>query len=488
MYAAHLPSPHDIADKGSAQARPDLPRTIGLWGALGLMLGVTIGSGIFETPASVAAQTTATWQVMALWIAGGVLSLLGALTFAELATILPKSGGLFNFLADGLGRAGRPTAFVFGWMYMLIIKPSAAAGIATITAKNLRVLLGVPPDRWSIPWVTCAILLVLTLLSLPGLRLGARLSVVLTSAKVLALAMIVASAASLALGGLTQSDAPGGVIDLGIGAAGARSATGESAMGPLGWLAFMGAMVGAMSGVLWSYDGWNDVGSVAGEVERPQRTLPRALILGTLLITLIYLAVNAAYLSVVSAEEMRALANTPGAPSVASVLMTRALGPSGAMVVVGMIVLSTLGSSFASVTTGARVTFAQAREGLLFAPLASIHPKFKTPHVSLWVQLAFSCACMAFYGTFEKLAGAFTFGMWIFYGLAACAIIVLRRTQPNIERPFRCPGYPLVPLLFVGSALFMTVLLIYEKPQDSLISLGVMALGVPVYYVWERCR
>lgn len=456
------------------------------------MLGVTIGSGIFETPASVAAQTDATWQVMALWIAGGVLSLLGALTFAELATILPKSGGLFNFLADGLGRAGRPTAFVFGWVYMLIIKPSAAAGIAVVTAKNLRVLLGVPAERWSDVWVTCGILLVLTLLSLPGLRLGARLSVVLTSAKVLALAAIVASAALLALGVLTRSDAPGGVIDLSSQASGASGVVGENAMGSLGWLAFMGAMVGAMSGVLWSYDGWNDVGSVAGEVERPQRTLPRALILGTLLITLIYLAVNVAYLSVVSAEEMRALASARGGggggPSVASVLMTRALGPSGAMVVVGMIVLSTLGSSFASVTTGARVTFAQAREGLLFAPLASIHPRFQTPHVSLWVQLAFSCACMAFYGTFEKLAGAFTFGMWIFYGLAACAIFVLRRTRPDIERPFRCPGYPVVPTLFVGSALFMTVLLIYQNPRDSLISLGVMALGLPVYFLWERWK
>ncbi len=420
------------------------------------------------------------------------LSLLGALTFAELATILPKSGGLFNFLADGLGRAGRPTAFVFGWVYMLIIKPSAAAGIAVVTAKNLRVLLGVPAERWSDVWVTCGILLVLTLLSLPGLRLGARLSVVLTSAKVLALAAIVASAALLALGVLTRSDAPGALIDLSRQAAGASGVADGNATSPLGWLAFMGAMVAAMSGVLWSYDGWNDVGSVAGEVERPQRTLPRALILGTLLITLIYLAVNVAYLSVVSAEEMRGVAGTGGGggggPSVASVLMTRALGPSGAMVVVGMIVLSTLGSSFASVTTGARVTFAQAREGLLFAPLASIHPRFQTPHVSLWVQLAFSCACMAFYGTFEKLAGAFTFGMWIFYGLAACAIFVLRRTRPDIERPFRCPGYPVVPMLFVGSALFMTVLLIYEKPQDSLVSLGVMALGLPVYFLWERWK
>jgi basic amino acid/polyamine antiporter, APA family len=465
--------------------RPDLPRTIGFIGALGIMLGVTIGSGIFRTPASIAASLREPWQVVLVWVIGGVLSLLGALTFAELAAMMPRSGGLYNFLASGLGRAGRPIAFVFGWTYMLITKPLAAGGIALVCTEHLRQLvpfspldsimasLGASPQQAPINsniLVTCGILTLLTLLNLPGLRLGAAIGVVLTSLKVMALAAIVLAALLLRSATVGEASIPA-VADL----------AGVSASG--GWRALVAAYTAAMAGVLWTYDGWNDVGSVAGEVREPQRTLPRALIVGTLLIMTLYVAVNLSYMCVLSLGEMAAL-NEPGKPTVVAVVMERLAGGSAATIVVLMIVLSTLGSSFASVITGARVTFAQARDGLLFSPLAKIHPTWQTPHVALWVQLLFSCLCLVGFQTFERLTGGFTFTMWIFYGLAGASIFVLRSTQPQAERPFRCPGYPIVPALFVLSALLMTVLNIQADWKGSAIWLGILLAGVPVYFVW----
>ncbi len=464
--------------------RPDLPRTIGFVGALGIMLGVTIGSGIFRTPASIAANLSEPWQIIVVWVVGGVLSLLGALTFAELAAMMPRSGGLYNFLASGLGRVGRPIAFVFGWTYMLITKPLAAGGIALVCTEHLRQLvsftpldsmmgsLGASPPQAAINsniLVTCAILTLLTVLNLPGLRLGAGIGVVLTSLKVLALAAIVLAALFLRSAIVGDSVSP--------------AVAAQADATPAGVWAMMAGFTAAMAGVLWTYDGWNDVGSVAGEVRQPQRTLPRALIVGTLLIMTLYVAVNLSYMRVLSLDEMAAL-NEPGKPTVVAVVMERLAGAWASTIVVLMIVLSTFGSSFASVITGARVTFAQARDGLLFSPLARIHPRWQTPHIALWVQLSFSCLCLVGFQTFERLAGGFTFTMWIFYGLAGASIFVLRITQPLADRPFRCPGYPVVPGIFVLSALVMTALSIQVDPLQSLIWLGILLAGVPVYFVW----
>ncbi len=435
---------------------PDLSRRIGVWAALSITIGVTIGSGIFQTPGSIAREVGSPALILVLWGVGGVLSVLGAIAFAELAAMFPRSGGIYNFLREAYGPG---VAFVFGWTYLLLTKPFAAAGIAFTCAEYLHPILG-----WerSSAWITtCGLLIATTLVNLRRVEIGSGVSIALTLLKVLALVAIVLLALAV----------PGG------DGANLRPVP---TPGPL--LLAMGA---AMSSILWTYDGWSDLGSIAGEVRDPARNLPRIYLLAALALTAIYLAVNAVYLWVVPIPVLR----DPAALPVATLTAERLGVPRAATVIGLIVVLSTFGATHAAVTTGARVTFGQARDGLLFRFLARISPRTGQPAVSLWVQLAMSLAAvLVTIGAeqFAELAGGFVFTMWIFYGLAALAVIVLRVRRPDAPRPFRCWGYPVVPLLFAGAAVAMTALSIADNPGRTLPWLGVLIAGLPVYLVWRR--
>lgn len=427
----------------------DLPRRIGFVGGSAIMVGVIIGSGIFRTPPAIAQHLGSPAVILGLWLVGGVLSLFGALTYAELGTMFPRSGGIYVFLHQGLGPA---VAFVFGWTYMLITKPMAAAGIAVVFAEHVNTLWG---TEWDTRITTCVMLILLTGMNTIGMRLGAGVAVLLTSLKVAALAGIVAL--GLALGqGSAANFAPG------------PSPT-----------PFLLALAPVLAQILWTYDGWSDVGAVAGEVREPQKKLPRIFLLGTALTVLLYLAVNAVYIAMVPLDEMR------GMPTVAPEVMRRLLGKAGATVVTVMVLISTLGATHASIITGARVTFAQARDRLLFGFLGRVHPRYHTPAVSLWVQAGLSCVAVLGLKRFEPLTAGFVFTMWIFYALAAAAVIVLRVRRPDLPRPYRCWGYPVVPLLFILSAAIITVLSIRDSPRSTLPWLAVLAAGAPIYYLWN---
>lgn len=431
-----------------------LPRSVGIIGALGVMVGIIIGSGIFRTPTSIANQIESPTLILALWGLGGVFSLLGALTFAELACMYPQSGGVYVFIREGFGKGA---AFVFGWTYMLITKPAAAAGIAVLVGETLNRLLGTHIDN-RIP--TSIILVVFTVINVLGVRGSAAVAVVLTSLKAAVLAAIIILAYTLT--------------------AHAPSAPAEKAFVPT---PLWSAIVAVMSSVLWTYDGWSDVGAIAGEVKNPQRNLPRIYLLGTLLVTALYVAINAAYMHVIPLSQMRAL------DTVAPDVMSRLVGPIGATIVAVAVIVSSIGSTHGSVLTGARVTFQQARDGLLFAPLGRVHPKFQTPAVALWVQMCLSLVATWALQTFDKLAGSFVFTMWIFYGLAGISIFVLRVRQPDMVRPFRCPGYPIVPAIFVLSAGLMIALsLIGPEWKQNAMWVGLLLAGFPVYYVWNKFR
>lgn len=438
----------------SPQSRTsDLPRKIGVIGGLGVMVGVIIGSGIFRTPASIAGQLDSPALILGLWVVGGILALLGALTYAEMATMFPQSGGVYVFIREAFGR---PCAFVFGWTYMLITKPSAAAGIAVLVGETLNRLLDV---NWDIRITTTVILVVFTAINTVGVREGAGVAVVLTALKIGVLAAIVALGVSL----VPTSDS------------GAAST-------PLPSIPLWSALVVTMSAILWTYDGWSDIGAIAGEVERPSRNLPLIYISGTLLVIGLYLAVNAVYMHVLPLDQMR------GLPTVAPEVMQRLIGPAGATIIAIAIIVSAVGSTHSSIMTGARVTFQQARDGLLFSPLAAIHPRFQTPHVALLVQMTLSVAATWWLDTFERLTGSFVFTMWIFYGLAGIAIFILRIRRPDVPRAFRCPGYPVVPAIFVLAAVAMTTLEIRRDPAQSAVWLGILAAGFPMYYVWSALR
>ncbi len=449
------------ASGAAVPARPDLPRKVGFWGAIAVLVGVVIGSGIFQTPPEIARHVGDPWLILGLWLGAGLIALCGALTFAELATRFPHSGGLYVFIREGFGSC---PAFVFGWTYMLITKPAAAAGIAIIFAEHFNALTAL---GWSPQYLTCAALVALTLVNALGVRGSTRLAMVLTGFKYAALLAIIGLGAAAAFRGQGAG---------GFGAA--------PAPGPL-----LESIVPVMAAIMWTYDGWSDVGAIAGEVKDPRRTLPRVYIAGTLSVIAVYLLVNAVYLWHIPLAEMGA------AKTVAPLLMERLIGPAGAAAVAFIIIVSTLGSSHASVMTGARVTFAQSRDGLLFRFLSRVHPRYETPAVAMWVQCGLSCAAVLVLQSFARLAGTFVFTMWIFYGMGAAALLVIRRRAsagraggaPALDGAvFRVPGYPVVPGLFIGASVLMTALSIRHDPEATLTWLGVLVAGAPVYVVWRR--
>lgn len=435
-----------------------LPRRIGFWGASAVMVGIMIGSGIFRTPTTIAQNLGSPTLILSLWAAGGLLSLFGALTYAELACMYPSSGGVYVFIREGLGR---PAAFTFGWTYLLISKPLAAAGIAWVFGDHVNQLLGV---EWDVRIITIVILGVLTLISTIGLGVDTGLAMLLTALKVLALAAIIIVALVLLRGSASHFTPTGAPKPL------------SAALAPV------------LAAIMWTYDGWSDVGAIAGEVKEPSRRLPRIYLAGTAAVTGLYVAVNAVYIWMVPLPEMA------GVPTVAPLVMGRLLGDHAATIITAMVLISTLGSTHGSILTGARISYAQANDGLLFKFLGGVAPRFKTPAASLWTQYTLSCIAVLVYSRFEDLAGGFVFTMWIFYALAAAAIFVLRVRRPDAPRPYRCWGYPIVPALFILAAITMTVLAIradakvpglplYKWP--TLQWLGVLLLGVPTYFLWR---
>jgi APA family basic amino acid/polyamine antiporter len=244
--------------------------------------------------------------------------------------------------------------------------------------------------------------------------------------------------------------------------------------------ALLPAISAVISLVLWTYDGWSDVGSVAGEVQNPQKSLPRVYLIGTIALVTLFLLANAAYFYALSIPEMRAT------DAVASSAVGKVLGGAGATAVGLIVMFSTLGSTHASIITGARVTFAQAQDGLLFSFLGRVHPQFQTPSVALWVQCLLSCIAVTALRGFQDLALGFVFTMWIFYGMAGATLFLLRSKDPDRPRPFRCPGYPVVPGLFVLGSGAMTVMQIIADWRGTLPWFGVLLLALPAFTIWKR--
>jgi amino acid transporter len=347
---------------------------------------------------------------------------------------------------------------------MLITKPAAAGGIATVFSTHFQKLTGFDAGTWGTPLITCAALFVLTLINVLGVRGSARVAILLTGLKFAALGAIIVLGVFVAVREVLAGD---------TAAVAAFTPLTEQP-------SLFAAIVPVMAAIMWTYDGWADVGSIAGEVKDPGRTLPRVYIIGTLAVIGLYVLANAVYLWHLSLADMRQT------ETVAPVLLTRLAGPVGMTAVTVLIILSTLGASHASVMTGARVTFAQARDGLLFRFLGRVNPRFETPAVSLWVQLALSCVMVLLLKDFQSLANSFVFTMWIFYGMAAVAVFILRRRLRHQHRPFRVPGYPLVPATFVLASLAMTVLAVMNDWKTNGTWLLILAAGVPVYFLWRR--
>ncbi|MET0395294.1 MAG: amino acid permease [Longimicrobiaceae bacterium] len=436
----------------TAAAAPEdrLPRSLGAWSGTALLVGLTIGSGIFRVPGGVAAEVGSVGAVALVWVLGGAVALFGALTFAELATLFPRSGGLYVFLREAYGPL---PAFLYGWTELLVTRPASLGALAMIFAEYAGTFA--PLGGAGVRVLAAATLVGLSAASWRSVRWGAALQDWTTAAKVLALA-------GLALVLFALGDPSAGALAVAPGLA------------PRTWGGFGVALVA----VLWAYDGWADTTSMAGEVRDPARVLPRALVGGVLVVVAVYLAANAAYLYVLPLERVAA------SPLVASEAATAVLGGAGAAVVAALVMLSAFGALNGAVMTGPRILFAMAEDGLFFRPVAAVHPRFRTPYVAVAVTGALGVAYLSL-RTFEQLAGAFVLGVWPFYALAVAGVFVLRRRRPDLPRPYRTLGYPVVPGVFLLASVALLVNSLVEQTGLTLFGLGVVAAGVPVFYAWR---
>jgi APA family basic amino acid/polyamine antiporter len=446
------------------RSHEELPRVLTATNALAIVVGIIIGSGIFLVPREMMAAVGSSRMVYAVWITGGLLSLFGAMSYAEIAAMRPRVGGEYAFLHDAYGPL---TAFLYTWTWTMIAKP---ASIATIAAGLMRVLGTFPVfgflDRAAVGhlmWgqvVAIGATWLITGLNIVSTRDSAQVQTLLTWLKV---AMIVVIA-----GLCFASVRYGNWHNFGSEFRGARG----------GFAGFMIALIAA----LWAYDGWSDVSQMAGEVQKPQRSLPVALIGGVAIVGALYMLTNAAIQYVLPSV---AIAATDRPATDALHLVAGNLG--AGLVAVGMAV-SICATFVGSSLSGARVPFAAARDRLFPSVLGQIHPRFKTPWVSLILQAVLSSLLLLAIGRFQALFSLAIFSEWLFYALTAATVFVFRVREPEVVRPYRVTGYPVVPGLFILAALVLLVFSFMEQPRQSTAGALVILCGVPVHYLFQRSK
>jgi APA family basic amino acid/polyamine antiporter len=452
-----------------ATSRPvqlDLPRALGLRHAISIVVGTIIGSGIFLVPKEMMQAVGSPMIVYLAWIVGGLLSIFGALTYAELGALKPQAGGEYVYVRDAYGSLA---GFLYAWTWFVIAKP---ASIATITIGLMRILgtfdaLKFLTDNvisapFAITWAQLGAMLAtiaISALNYIGVRKAGDFQYFFTWLKVLMIAAIVGLAFSFSGGSFrnfstSYSGATGGVSG------------------------FMVALVAA----LWAYDGWNDLNMVSEEIERPERNIPLGLIVGVLVVAGLYMAVNAAVQYVMPAAQV-ATADRP-----ASEAMRIAVGVGGAMIVSAGMALSMLVGLNGTVMSGGRVPFAVARDGYFFRVLAEVQPRFLTPGNALIVQAILSCILLLMVARFQQLFSIAIFAEWLFYMIATSTIFVFRRRIPDAPRAYRTWGYPVVPAIFIAAAAFLLYSTFAQDLRHSLMGSGVILAGVPVFWYFKKAR
>lgn len=456
--------PQEVALRTSS--RPDLARDLGVSHACAVVVGTIIGSGIFLVPAEMMQAVGSAKLVYLAWVVGGLLSFFGALSYAELGAMKPQAGGEYVYVRDGYG----PLAgFLYAWTTLLISKP---ASIATIATGFVRILGTFPIFPFFSHHIVTAPLTInygqlvaiaaaisISALNYIGIKKAGEFQLAFTILKVAIILGIVAIGFSYSTGHWTNFS----------GAyAGAKGGT----------AGFMAALVAA----LWAYDGWNDLNQVAGEIRRPERSIPIALIVGVAIVGALYILMNAAVQFVMPAS---AIANSERPASDAAALVMGSLGAS--MVSVGMAV-SMLVTLNGTTMSGARVPFAVARDGYFFAALAEVHPRFRTPSVSIIVQGVLAVLLLLVGGSFRQLFSLAIFAEWLFYMITASTVFVFRRRDPAAQRPYKVWGYPLVPALFVVASAVLLYYTFTDNFWNSMLGTLVILAGIPVFYLFWRRR
>jgi APA family basic amino acid/polyamine antiporter len=446
-------SPNVFASGGESHAPTELPRAIGTLGAIAIVVGTIIGSGIFMVPHDVALQVGSISTVILVWVIGGVLALAGSLSLAELGAATPEAGGVYIYLRDAYGKLA---AFLYGWAALLVIESGGIATLAVAFSIYSSTFFPLTPLERKL--VASAVIALLTLVNIAGVRRASAVQTFFTLAKLTGLAIIVGFAL-FAHHMAPVAPAPGY----------APTHTTLSSFGV------------ALIGVLWAYHGWHHLSHVAGEVKDPSKVLPRSFFVGALIVIFVYLSANLAYLRVLSLSVMAQDAYQRVAAKTMEILW----GPQGAAFVSGLILCSMFGAINGNILGGARAIFAMARDRVMFPAVGWIHPRFETPYVALLIQGIWSIVLAAF-GTFEQLYTEVIFVGWIFYAAAALAVVILRRKRPQLARPYHVWAYPVLPLAFAAAALIIIINALARSPRESGIGLGLVLLGIPIYLIWTR--
>ena len=457
-----------LASEAATEVRAELKRDLGPWAAASIVVGTVIGSGIFLVPATMVQRVGSVQMVFLVWIVGGLLSLAGALSYAELSAALPEAGGEYVYLREAYGPVW---GFLYSWTQMWVAKSGSIATLATgfflYFADFFRQFDGI---FYTVPLPlgpgggpleirygqigSIVLILALAWLNYFGVKFGGGVQTVVTVVKVALIAAII-------------------VVGLGFG----HPEPSREAAASLS----LGGFVAALVAALWAYDGWNNASMVGSEVHHPQRNLPRALIGGTVAVIAIYLLANAAYFYVLSPSHVA------GAARVAAEMISRILGPGGGHAVSIAAMISIFAALNGSILSGARVPYAAARDGYFFPALGRVNAQRHTPAAAILGLCLWSCL-LVLSGKYDDLFNLVIFASWILYAMTAAAVLVLRKKRPDLPRPYRTLGYPAVPLLFVAASAILLTSTLIDRRRESLMGLGIMAAGLPFYFYWKSAR
>ncbi len=459
-----------------------LVRRITLSSAIILVFSSVIGSGVYKKVAPMSANLQSPKLVLLAWILGGIISLCGALSNAEIAGMMADSGGEFVYFRRIYGRF---MAFIWGWSTFAVIKTASVASIAFVFAQSLNniyplfhlpanieaiTLFGFlkPFDSFGVKTVTICLILILTFINTRGLKGAEMLSNWITG-------LVLVGLSSIVILGFMYG---GGSI--------ANATTPASTYVEQSWLdsGLIKAFFGALLATFWGYEGWNTLGFIGGEIKNPNRNLPLALGLGILGIIVVYVVVNFTYLYILPTDQIIEISKSPN--KIAAVEVIRHFsGDFGAIALSIVILFTTMGCTNSTILMPPRVYYAMAKSKLFFPMAADIHPVYNTPNNALWIQCIWAC-CLVLSGSFDQLTDMLIFAAFFFYGATAFGVFVLRIREPNTPRPYKAWGYPFVPALFVVFCVALIVITCYTKPNEAAMGIVLMLTGVPFYLYWTR--
>lgn len=461
----------------------ELLRSFGLKMAIIIVISAIIGSGVFKKVAPMAEGLHSPALVILAWVLAGIIILFGVLSIAELGTLFPHSGGPFSWLEKIYGRT---ISFLYGWASFTVIQTAAISSIAFVFAGALNTFIDLPHlspeleaitlfgiiqpfDNIGAKAISAILIIILTIVNIRGAKQGGFVSLVFTFIITLCIVGVSCVALSSSIGSIETFETP----------------SSDYPVGGFTFLGFFGAMVIAMRNAFWGYEGWLGLGFIGEELKEPHKTLPRAMIVGILIITGLYVLINFSYLYVMPINEMIAAVNADQNNIAAVVVVNKLFGDGGAYIVSAMILVSTFGCTNATILVSSRIYYAMAQKGLFFKKVARCHPKNNTPSNALIYQCVWGCI-LVFSGSFDLLTDLVIIAAFVFYGLIVFGVIRLRYINKVVHRPYKTWGYPFVPVIFVIFCLILLVVSFYESPNKSLMGIALILSGLPFYYFWKR--